>query len=63
MRQAMQWRLLLENPADGLKLPQQPKGEIQVLTLEQARIFVRSALATPYGPGTRGCSDNRGAPK
>ena len=49
LRQAVRWRLLLENPADGLKLPQQPKGEIRVLTLEQARIFLRSALATPHG--------------
>lgn len=50
MRQAVQWRLLLENPADVLRLPQQPKGETRVLTWEQARIFLRSALATPYGP-------------
>ncbi len=50
MRQAVQWRLLLENPADGLKLPPQPRGEIRVLTLEQARTFLRSALTTPFGP-------------
>jgi integrase len=49
LRQAVRWRLLLENPADGLKLPQPAKGEIRVLTLEQARIFLRSALPTPYG--------------
>jgi integrase len=50
LRQAVRWRLLLENPADGLKVPQQPKGEIRVLALEQAQIFLRSALGTPYGP-------------
>ena len=50
LRQAVRWRLLLENPADGLRLPQQPKGEVRVLTLEEARTFLRSALATPYGP-------------
>src|SRR5437867_10947004 len=26
MRQALQWRLLLENPADGVKIPQQSRG-------------------------------------
>src|SRR5438132_107160 len=26
MRQAVQWRLLLENPADGVKVPQQPRN-------------------------------------
>ena len=50
LRQAVRWRSLLENPADGLRLPQQPKGEVRVLTLEQARTFLRSAPATPYGP-------------
>lgn len=28
MRQALQWRLLLENPADGVKVPQQPRNEM-----------------------------------
>ncbi len=50
LRQAVRWRLLLENPADGLRLPQQPKGEVRVLTLDETRIFLRSALTTPYGP-------------
>jgi len=50
LRQAVRWRLLLENPADGLRLRQQLKGEVRVLTLEEARTFLRSALATPYGP-------------
>ena len=49
LRQVLQWHLLLENPADGIKLAQQPKGELRVLTLEQARIFLQAALATPYG--------------
>src|SRR5438034_7164358 len=31
MRQAVQWRLLLENPADGLKLPQQSRNEMRAL--------------------------------
>ena len=29
MRQALQWRLLLENPADGVRVPQQPRNEMQ----------------------------------
>ena len=50
MRQALQWRLLLENPVDGVKIPQQPKGEMRSLTVEQARTFLKAALATPHGP-------------
>jgi integrase len=37
MQQALQWRLLRENPATGLKVPQQPRNEMQALTVEQAR--------------------------
>ena len=50
IRQALQWRLLLENPVAGVKVPQQPKGEIRSLTVEQAKTFVKAALATPHGP-------------
>jgi integrase len=50
MRQALNWRLLLENPADGLKLPQRPRREMRALTVEQVRIFLKAALATPHGP-------------
>jgi integrase len=46
-RQALHWRLLLESPAEGIKLPQQPRREMQVLTV---RIFLKAALATPHGP-------------
>lgn len=49
MRQAVRWRLLLENPAEGLKLPQQPRREMRALTVEQARTFLKAALATPHG--------------
>src|SRR5438128_3434112 len=48
--QALHWRLLLENPADRIKLPQQPRCEMRALTLEQARTSLKAALATPYGP-------------
>jgi integrase len=50
MRQAVSWRLLLESPADGLTLPQQSRHEMQALTVEQVRIFLKAALATPHGP-------------
>jgi integrase len=50
MRQAVQCRLLLENPADGVKVPQKSKGEIRSLTVEQAQAFLKAALATPHGP-------------
>jgi integrase len=50
MRQALQWRLLLENPAEGVKMPQQPRNEMRALTLEQARALLNVALTTPYGP-------------
>ena len=49
MQQALQWRLLLENPADGVKVPQQPRNEMQALTVEQARTLLKIALTTPYG--------------
>jgi integrase len=50
VRQALNWRLLLESPAEGIKLPQQLRHEMQVLTVEQVRIFLKAALATPQGP-------------
>ncbi len=50
MRQAVQWRLLLENPADGNRIPHQSRGEMRSLTVEQAKMFLRTALSTPHGP-------------
>jgi site-specific recombinase XerC len=50
MRQALNWRLLLESPVDGLKLPQQSRHEMQALTVDQVRMFLKAALATPHGP-------------
>jgi integrase len=50
IRQALQWRLLLENPVDSVKIPQQPRGEMRSLTVEQAQTFLKAALATPHGP-------------
>jgi integrase len=50
MRQALQWRLLLENPADAVKIPQQLRREMRSFTVEQAQTFLKVALATPHGP-------------
>lgn len=50
MQQAVQWRLLLENPADGLKVPQQPRNEMRALAVDQARTLLRLAQGTKYGP-------------
>ena len=37
-------------PSDGVKLPQQSRREMRALTVEQVRIFLTAALATPHGP-------------
>jgi integrase len=50
LRQAMRWCLLLENPVDGVKLPQQVRGEMRSLTVQQAQSCLRAALATRHGP-------------
>jgi hypothetical protein len=50
LRQASRWRLLLENPVDGVTIPQQLRDEMPSLTVEQAQAFLRAALATPHGP-------------
>jgi integrase len=50
LRQALRWRLLLENPVDGVKIPRQLTGEMRSLTVEQAQAFLTAALATRHGP-------------
>ena len=50
MQQAVRWRLLLENPADRLKVPQQVRNEMHSLTIEQARALLEAAKDTKYGP-------------
>jgi len=50
MQQAVRWRLLLENPADGLKVPQQQRKEMRALTVDQARTFLKAAEGTKFGP-------------
>ena len=50
MQQAVRWRLLLENPADGLRVPQQPRNEMRALSGDQARTLLKAAEGTKYGP-------------
>lgn len=50
MQQALQWRLLLENPATGVKVPQQSRNEMLALTIDQARTLLKVALTTKFGP-------------
>jgi integrase len=50
LRQAVKWRLLLQNPVEGVQLPRLVRREMQVLTAEQARAFLKAALPTTYGP-------------
>ena len=50
MQQAVRWRLLLENPADGLRVPQQARNEMRALSVDQARTFLKIAQGTKYGP-------------
>src|ERR1019366_77601 len=50
MQQALQWRLLLENPANGAYRPQQPRNAMRALTIDQTRTFINFALTTKYGP-------------
>jgi len=43
IRQALQWRLLLDNSVDGVKVPQQSRDEMRSLTVEQAQTFLKSS--------------------
>jgi integrase len=49
MRQAIRWRLLLEDPTNGAQLPRLRRREMRVLNTEQSRQFIETALKTPYG--------------
>jgi integrase len=50
IRQAIRWRLLLQDPTDGAQLPRLGRREMRVLTAEQSRVFLSAALKTHYGP-------------
>jgi integrase len=48
LKQAMRWNLILSNPADSVDLPRQERRQIGVLTVEQARTFVKAIAGHPY---------------
>jgi integrase len=50
LRQAIRWRLLLQDPTEGAQLPRLGRREMHVLNAEQSRIFIEAALKTHYGP-------------
>ena len=50
MRQAIRWRMLLQDPTEGAQLPRLGRREMRVLNAQQARIFLEAALKTHYGP-------------
>jgi integrase len=50
MRQAIRWRLLLEDPTNGVQLPRLRRREMRVLNAEQSRLFLEAALKTHFGP-------------
>ena len=47
LKQAMRWNLILANPADSVDLPRQGRRQIAVLTVEQARTFVKTISNHP----------------
>ncbi len=49
MRQGVQWEMLVNAPTKGLKLPRIVKREMQVLSVEQAKVFLKAALPSAYG--------------
>jgi integrase len=49
MKQAIRWNFILANPADSVDLPRQERRQIGVLTVEQARTFIRAIAGHQYG--------------
>jgi integrase len=49
LKRAIRWNLILSNPADSVDLPRQGRRQIGVLTVEQARVFVKAIDGHPYG--------------
>ena len=50
MAQAVNWQLLFHNPVTGLQLPRDCRPEMNVLTLEELRTFLKCVLPTSCGP-------------
>ena len=48
LKQAVRWNLILANPADLVDLPGQNHRRVGVLSVEQARTFIRAITGHPY---------------
>jgi ATP-binding cassette subfamily B protein len=48
-RQAVQWEMVVSAPTAKLKLPRIRRREMQVLSIEQSKAFIKVALPTLYG--------------
>ena len=48
LKQAVRWRLILENPAEFVDLPRQERRPVTVLSVEQARTFIKAISRHPY---------------
>jgi integrase len=48
-RQAVQWEMMVSAPTAKLKLPRIIRREMQVLSIDQAKAFLKEALPTLYG--------------
>ena len=49
LEQAVLWRLIVRNPANGVALPKVERTAPRVLTVEQARLFLRETATKQYG--------------
>jgi integrase len=48
LKQAVRWNLILANPADFVDLPRQDRPRVGVLSVEQARMFIKAISGNPY---------------
>jgi integrase len=48
LTQAVRWSLILANPADLVDLPRQERRRVEVLSVEQARTFIKAITGHPY---------------
>jgi integrase len=48
LKQAVRWNLILANPADLVDLPRQNRRCVGVLSVEQARAFIKAINGSPY---------------
>jgi integrase len=53
LRQAVQWQLLVRNPADAVEAPRPERRQIRALTPAQARSIMAAADQTPLGAFVR----------